>query len=209
VNIIIYDLTGFLTCGYVGVVGKRIFIVHHWQGEAEDDWRPWAKIEFEKKGYEVVLLEMPEAYNPRIETWVPYLAASVGEVDEETILVGHGIGAQTVLRYLEALPEGQKSGLAVCVAGWFVLSEIGMPTPEEKELARPWIETVINFEKVKEHVGKVVAIMSSDDPRVPFMENKKIFEEKLGAQIIEEKGKGHFDDGFGVIELPVLLEVIV
>lgn len=193
---------------YLWGVSKRIFIVHHWQGEAQDDWRPWAKTQLEKRGYEVVLLEMPETYNPRIETWVPYLASSVGSVDKETILIGHGIGAQTVLRFLEAIPDGQKAGLAIAVAGWFVLREVGMPTPEEKEIAKPWIETPIDYEKVKEHVGKVVAILSNDDPRVSFAENKKIFEEKLEAQVFEDKGKGHFDEGFDVTELPVLLDVI-
>lgn len=187
---------------------KRIFIVHHWQGAVGDDWLPWAKVQFEKRGYQVVLLDMPDSYSPRIETWVPYLAASVGKVDEETILIGHGVGAQTVLRYLEALPESQKAKLAILVAGWFVLNELGMPTPEEKEIARPWIETPINFEKVKFSVQKIVAILSNDDPRVSFEKNKQIFEEKLEAQVFQDKGKGHFDDGFGVTELPVLLDVI-
>ena len=32
------------------------------------------------------------------------------------------------------------------------------------EIAKPWMETPIDFEKVRSHTGKVVAVFSDDDP---------------------------------------------
>ena len=52
---------------------------------------------------------------------------------------------------------------------------------------------------------KVVALFSDDDPVVP-LSDAKLFEERLGAKVIVEKGNGHFDDDAGVTELPVVLD---
>ena len=148
---------------------------------------------------------MPNTDEPKIKEWVPYLAELVGEPDENTYLVGHSIGCQTILRYLESIDR--KVGGAVFVAGWFVLSDL--ETEEEKRIRKPWIETPVDFVKIKQNAPKVVAIFSKDDDVVPFEENKNKFEKELSAKIIIENGKGHFSGSDGVTELPSVLEAIL
>lgn len=82
---------------------KRIFIVHRWEGGPNDDWRPWVKRELVKLGYETAIPQMPDADAPIIEKWVSHLAGLVGTPDKETFFIGHSIGCQTILRYLETL----------------------------------------------------------------------------------------------------------
>ncbi len=67
--------------------------------------------------------------------------------------------------YLEGLPIDKKVGGAVFVAGW--LTSPNLETEEEKEIAKPWIETPIDFEKVKQHTKKFFAIFSGDDEVIP------------------------------------------
>ncbi len=51
---------------------------------------------------------MPNTAEPKIETWVPFLEKLVGKPDKDTYLVGHSIGCQTILRYLDGLKEGEQ-----------------------------------------------------------------------------------------------------
>ncbi len=185
---------------------KRVFIIHGWEGYPEEGWYPWLKKELEKKSFEVFVPAMPNTDEPKIDEWVNFLTNLVGEPDENTYFVGHSIGCQAILRYLEKL-NGKKIGGAVFVAGWFILSEL--ETEEEKIIGKPWIETPIDFNKVKIATNNFVAIFSDDDPVVPFKKNEKIFSEKLNAKIIIERSKGHFSEGDGVKELPVALDSIL
>src|SRR3989338_4478907 len=167
---------------------KRAIIVHGWDGYPEEGWFPWLKKELEEKRFEVFVPAMPNADVPEINSWVGELARTVQAPDGDTLLIGHSIGCQTILRYLESI-GGEKVGGAVFVAGWFVLSDL--ETEEEKIIGKPWIEAPINFEKVKSTTNNFTVIFSVDDPVVPLEENKKIFEEKLGSKVIIEKNRGH------------------
>lgn len=185
---------------------KRVFIVHGWSGSPDgNDWIPWAKKQLETKGYQTQALSMPEKDHPKIETWVPYLAKVVGEVQEGDILIGHSMGCQTILRYLESLEDNQKVDKIILVAGFVDLMGL---TEDEWVIARPWIDAPLDLEKVREHANSFTAIFSDNDPYVPLEESSKVFEEKLGARVIVEANKGHFAEDDGTRELPILLELI-
>ena len=184
---------------------KRAFIIHGWGASPRDDWFPWLKGELEQEGFEVFVPEMPNTEEPKIEEWVPFLADLVGEPDENTYFVGHSIGCQTITRYLEKF-DNVKVGGIVFVAGWFNL--VNLETKEEEEIAKPWTETPINLEKVKNNSKKIVAIFSDNDPVAPLSDNE-IFKKELDAEIIIEHNKGHFNKSDGVIELPIVLEKIL
>lgn len=186
------------------ILRKRVVMVHRWDGSPDSDWLPWLKKELEKLGYQVEVPDMRVTAHPEIEAWVTHLAKVVGEVDENTILVGHSIGVQTILRFLERLPAGKKVGGVVSVAGWFTLKNLD---EESVPIARPWLETQIDFERVKQHCLKFVGIFSAADPVVPS-DNSRWFEERLGAKVLLEQSQGHFTDDDGVQELPIVLQVI-
>ncbi|MFH1170211.1 MAG: alpha/beta fold hydrolase [Candidatus Vogelbacteria bacterium] len=187
---------------------KRAFIVHGWGGYPEEGWFPWLKQELEKKGFQVVVPTMPETDTPKIEAWVNHLANLVGQPDEETFLIGHSIGCQTILRYLERLPAGQYVGGVVLVAGWIHRLN-GDLSPEELDIAKPWIETPLDLNKVKQGSKKFTAIFSDNDQFTRLMaENEEIFKNQLGAKVIEEHSKDHFSGDDGITELPSVLEAI-
>lgn len=185
---------------------KRAYIIHGWGGDSEEAWFPWLKKELSARGFEVSIPAMPNTDEPDIDAWVGHLTETIGIPDEQTYLVGHSIGCQTILRYL-ALRDGTKIGGIVCVAGWFSL--MNLESVEEERIAKPWLELPIDFDRVKAAVPKIVAIFSDDDPVIPLESNVKDFKEKLGAEIIVESGKGHFSRSDKVTELPSVLSTLV
>lgn len=186
---------------------KRVFIIHGWDGNPELDFLPWLGKELEKKGFEVHIPAMPDSDNPRIKAWVSALKKAVGTPDENTYFVGHSIGCQTILRYLESLPKTAKVGGVLFVAGWFSLQNL--ETDEEKELAKLWLECPINLKLVSQKTKNMIAIFSDNDPFVPLAENEKIFR-KFCRKIIVEKNKGHFTSREdNIIALPSALNAVL
>jgi len=183
----------------------RVFVIHGWGGSPQRDWMPWVKSALDKRGFEVHVPQMPDTDNPIIESWVAHLAKEIREIDENAIFIGHSIGCQTILRYLESLPEGKKCKKVILIAPWMTLMNL---KEEEKPIATPWEETSIDFGKVKTKAEKFIAVFSDDDPVVPSEENTKVFKEKLGAEIITKHKMGHFTQAEGFTELPFLLELL-
>jgi len=179
---------------------KRVFIVHGWDGNPNEAWLSWLRRELEKRNIKVVVPQIPNTEEPKISEWVSYLTELVGVPDEETYFVGHSIGCQTILRYLETISP-KKVGGVICVAGWFRLENL--EGPAEEAIAKPWIETTINFKKVKNATSNIIAIFSENDPFVP-LSDKDIFKKELGAEIIVEKNKGHFTEDDDAMELPTV-----
>ena len=182
---------------------KRVFIIHRWSGGPKDDWRPWIKTELEKLGYQVFVPQMPDPETPVMEKWVGELARIVGTPDKDMYFIGHSIGCQAILRYLETREE--QVGGAVFVAGWFNLKNL--EDREAEQVAKPWIETPINTDKVKTVCPQSILLISDNDPYNCFEENKKGFE-ALGSKIIVVPNAGHFTEEDGYKEFPLLLSEI-
>lgn len=188
---------------------KRVFLVHGWEGSPENCWFPWLKRELEARGFEVYAPAMPDTDHPKIEPWVSTLKEQVGEPDEGTYLIGHSIGCQTIMRYLQGLPEDTRVGGVIFVAGWISLTPMATRDEKDKKIVEPWYNEPLYFDKIKQKTDNFVAIFSDDDPYVPQEKNVNTYKEKLGAKIIVESGKGHFSDDDGVTEIPIVLDEIV
>lgn len=182
---------------------KKVVIVHGWGGNSKYDWIPWLKQELESKDFEVVAPDFSDSDEPEIDAWVGKLKEVSGDVDENTFFVGHSIGCQTILRFLERIDR--KVGSVVLVAPWLHLNEkiIEEEGEEVVEIARQWIETSIDFEKVRKMAERFVCIFSDDDPYVP-LSDEEIFKKELNAETVVEERRGHFND----VSLPLLLEYL-
>ena len=187
---------------------KRIFIAHGWNGYPEVGWFPWLKKELEAKGFEVHVPQLPEPESPRIHNWVPKLAEVVGTADKNTYFIGHSMGCQTIVRYLESLPEGLKVGGAVFIAGFFKRLTGLEDDPDVRETDTHWFSAPLDFKKVKSHLSKSIAIFSDNDPFVP-LDNQDDFRDTLGSEIIVEHKRGHFSEDDGITELPIVLQSLL
>lgn len=181
-------------------------MVHGWGGSPEEPALKWLREKLETNGFVVLAPTMPHTDEPTIDDWVTHLTKTTGVADANTFFIGHSIGAQAVLRYLETLPKDARVGGALFIAGWFTLT--GMETKAERDTAQPWFDTPIDFKKVKQHTTNFTAIFSDNDPFVP-LENKKQFEKLLDAKTFVEHKQGHFDPASNVKKVPTILNAFL
>ena len=188
-------------------MAKRVLIIHGWGGSPNEPMLQWLKAKIEENGLEAVLPEMPDTENPVIEDWVKKLKDVVEDPDKDTILVGHSIGCQTILRYLEKLHPTKRVGGVVFMAPWFTLTNL--ESEEGWEIMKPWLNIPIRETDAAKHMPKMVAIFSDNDPFVP-KENIEFFRRRFpDAKIIIEHQKGHFTEEDGVKSLQSALEAIL
>jgi predicted alpha/beta hydrolase family esterase len=192
---------------------ERAFIFHGYLGYPGEAWQPWLKAELERRGYEVSLPAMPRADHPTIPEWTRFVAGLVGRPDAQTVLIGHSLGAQAVLRYLETLgASGQSVAKTVLIASNF---PFGMSAEAANQktggdiVMLPWLTTAVDPENVKKAAGRCIAILSDNDPYIPIDEAKTSLEAALGATIIVERGKGHFNEDDHISELPAALDAVL
>jgi len=187
---------------------KRVIIVHGWGGSPHSDWYSWLKRELENRRFNVIMPQMPNTLSPTIKEWVGKLNSVVKNPDKDTYFIGHSIGCQAIMRYLEQLPEDVKIGGAIFVAGWFNLTENTWDVNYTKEVAEPWINTPINFNKIKEHTLKFFNFQSDNDLYVDIS-NNQIFYDNLESKIFILHNKGHLSEEDGVRAFPDLLNLVI
>lgn len=181
-------------------MAKRVVIIHGYQGEPMRGFRPWLKIELEKKGFGVSVPAMPSPNEPRVGEWVETIEREVADAGEDCILVGHSLGCVAILRYLERAQK--KAAGAVLVAGF--AEKLG----DDFRKIENFVEKKLDFERVKKNCGKIVAIFSDNDPYVPLSQ-VEVFEKKLGAKTLVLHARGHFSSSEGTTELPEALDAIL
>ncbi|MBI4158858.1 alpha/beta fold hydrolase [Candidatus Woesearchaeota archaeon] len=186
---------------------KKIYLIHGWGGSPEEPMHKWIKKKLEDERFEVAVPEMPNTDEPKIDAWISKIESIVKNPDKNVTLIGHSIGCQAILRYLETLNK-EVVKKVILVAPWMCLDEktIEEEGEEVKEIARPWVETPINWKKVKKHSDKFVCIFSDNDYYVP-LSNQEMFKKELNAEIIIQHEKGHFTKEDNVKELPIILEL--
>jgi len=189
-------------------MAKKAYLIHGWEGNPEEPMYKWIGEKLIEQGFEFIAPMMPNSEEPEINAWINKIKEIVKDLNEETIFIGHSIGCQAVLRYLETLKD-EKVGKIILIAPWMKLDEqtIEEEGEEVKEIARPWMKIPIDFNKVKERCKEIICIFSDDDPYVPLSE-EDFFKEKLNAKTIILEKRKHFDPGSGIKDLPEILEFI-
>ncbi len=189
---------------------KKVIVIHGWDATSKSDFFPWLKKELSKRKIKAYFPDMPNNSEPKISEWIPFLIKNFSkDIGKETILIGHSIGCQAVLRFLETLPRDIKLKKVILVAPWMELDmETIMEEGEEVvEIAKSWMETPIDWEKVKNHCNDFVCIFSDNDPYVP-LSNKELFKNRLNSKSIVLHNRYHFDEGHGILELPEILNFL-
>jgi hypothetical protein len=189
---------------------KRVFLIHGWDGSPEEPMHKWIRKTLSAKGFEVIFPKMPVPGKPKIEPWIEKIKQVVGKLDKNDIFIGHSIGCQAILRYIETLDKSEgKIKKIILIAPWMHLDKTTIEEEGEESIniSKPWMETSINFDKIKVRCKKVIAIFSTNDPYVP-LSNINLFKKNLNAEIFILKDRGHFDPYHNINKLPELLKFI-
>jgi uncharacterized protein len=175
---------------------KSAVILISWHGTPESDWLPWLKNELEKKGYEVQIPDLP-TIRTDLPDPKPMLEVVEPLVDENTVVVGHSLGALLALR----LAEKKKYQKAILVSGWDF--DDGL---EPKH--RLFWPNKIDHERIKTNVREFVVIHSSNDPYTPAHDAEEM-SKRLGGKFLLVPDGGHLSQKTGGrTELPEILPFI-
>ena len=184
---------------------KKIYLIHCWDGTSSDGWYPWLAEKIRNKDVDLIKFDMPNTDHPKIEEWIEALNSKVDSLDDKTYFIGHSIGCQTILRYLET-KEITKIGGILFVAPWLDLLPKAIEDEDSYNTAKPWINTPIDFEKIKQFTNNISCIFSNNDYFVSIDQEKE-FKNKLNAKTTIVKNKGHISQDDGVFELQEILDL--
>lgn len=179
----------------------NVVLVHGWMSTPNHHWFPWLVRELKGRGHDVIAPEMPHPVKPQKRQWVAKLKSVLADLDPtETILVGHSLGVPTILYCLQG-HDGPKYLKAVLVSGFArkipLLERVCVGYDMRLHLAR-----------IKPKCASWTCIHADNDPLVPFEEGEWLAE-RLGADLIVEKGRGHLTHYRGAVKLSSALGSIV
>lgn len=178
---------------------KTALIIHGICGHAGIHWQGWLHDELVKKGYKVLMPDLPNSDRPDRGEWLREIKKLVSELDfSELTIIGHSLGVTTALDLIEQ--SSKKVKMLISVSGFAkdYGAELNSYFLKEKE---------VDLEKVKELVGRVYIIQSDNDPYVP-QEILKHLADGLGVKPIVIKNGGHFNADSGYTKFPLLLELL-
>lgn len=194
-------------------MSPRAFIIHGYLSYPEEAWLPWLKRELENEGCLVSLPAMPQPSHPVISEWIPFIAKLVGTPDAATFLIGHSLGCQAVLRYLETIgAAGRSVAKTVLVAGMFPLgmsSTEAAKATEGNSVLIPWFTSAVDPFLVKAAAGQCTVILSDRDPYIDVAQATETFRATLDPQIVIVRGGGHFNEDDRVTQLPEALNALL
>ena len=182
----------------------RILIVPRWAGSPSSDCYPWLTGALRERfpSIEVRALAMPEPTTPRIDTWPSHIAAEAGadrDVLRRTLVVGHSVGCQAILRALAAMPEDIQVFGVLLVAAWF---QIDKPW----ETIVPWIDEPYDVRRARARTPWLDVLLSDNDPFTSNFRNSAAeFQSSVDANVTVVPDAKHFN----AAEEPAVLAAIV
>ncbi|MBJ8445430.1 MULTISPECIES: RBBP9/YdeN family alpha/beta hydrolase [Acinetobacter] len=181
---------------------KRVLIVHGYHASSEDHWYPWLKLQILATGNECEIVQLEQADHPQYEVWKHNLVQQIKTLNEDVIIVAHGLGCVASLAFLSSELLGRKLGALFLVAGF----NQNLPTLPELNL-------FLNSARIDDALLRLNIVhrfifFSNNDPFVPAPFSIQLGH-LLNTQMIEVKGAGHFmaTDGFNT--LTILWEKLV
>ena len=180
---------------------NKVFIVHCENADPEQHWYVW--LEQQLKGFNISVerIFLADASHPDAEIWQTCLDAQLKQLNEQSIVIAHGLSCAAVARYLSKKLKQSTIKAGIFIAGF---SE---PIPQHPEFNSLISHTHFESNILKAQIQTRLVFFSSNDPIVPVPFTFK-FSNLLNAQLIEVAQAGHFRKEDGYSEFPQLLEIL-
>lgn len=180
---------------------KSALIIHGAYGTPEENWFPWLKAELEQCNFIVHVPQLPTPENQNLESWLELISPYLKHLDNESIIIGHSIGATFILRLLEQL--GQPVDTAILVAGF--ISDL--PDSTLNQINYTFYNKPFNWEVIRHNAHRFILFHSPDDPFVP-RDRANQLALQLHQSLIVIPNAGHFNISSGYKQFPELLDAI-
>ncbi len=164
---------------------------------SNDHWLPWIQRQLLLHDVLAQAPEFPRAYDPNYQDWKSVLEQF--SLNEETILIGHSLGAGFLVRWLSE--SKQKVGTVILVAPFL--------DPHHDEVQQDFFDFMIEPALANKTKGLHIFVSSDDDQEI-LTSVDQIRSAIPQAQTHELSNKGHFTiDDMKTVEFPELLQVVI
>lgn len=180
------------------MVESNAFIFHGTGGFPGENWFPWMKAELEKKKCPVIIPQFPTPEGQSLNSWLEVFDKYKGQIDENTIMIGHSLGGLFLLRVLERLETPVK-------AAFFVGAPIGIKPIKFYEGDEKFSGFSFDWDKIKTNANHFEVYHSDNDPYVSLGNGEQLAQ-NLGVNLNIIPNSGHFNAAAGYTEFPRLLE---
>ncbi|QGA80074.1 RBBP9/YdeN family alpha/beta hydrolase [Candidatus Nanohalobium constans] len=180
---------------------EKAFIFHGTGASRDDHWFPWLEEKLEEKGVEVCRPDFPTPEGQELENWLEVLDKQEIEIDKDTVLIGHSLGAVFILNILNRRDLDIEA--AHLVSAWTGL----LPNEQFNEWNSTFQDADFDFEKIKRSIGEIHQFHSASDPYVP-LEKAEELAVNLESNLHLKADAGHFNTDSGYTEFPDLWKMI-
>jgi len=177
-------------------MSKQILILHGWESHSKEHWFLEEKERLEKRGYPVVVPDLPNTLHPKKEAWVRVIEDF--KPDEDSIIIGHSLGGTATLRYLEKTkkPVGKSILIATPIRQLKGDYDFG---PIDN-----FFQPKFDWQIIKQNCRKFLIINQRKDDWVPLQHGKDLASYVNGKLEVVE-GSNHFDTiDFNLLEKHIL-----
>ncbi|TVT80399.1 RBBP9/YdeN family alpha/beta hydrolase [Acinetobacter colistiniresistens] len=180
---------------------NSVFILHCEHADPEQHWYAWLEQQLKSEEVSVERIFLADANHPEAEVWQTCLEAQLKGLNEQSIVVAHGLSCVAVARFLAKKLQRTTLKAGIFIAGF---QDVIPRHPEFNHLIQH-----SHFESglLRANIQRRLVFFSSNDPIIPVPLTFK-FSNLLNAQLIEVAQAGHFrtEDGFN--EFPQLLQAL-
>ena len=180
---------------------KTALIIHGAYGGPSENWIPWLRSELEKLEYKVIVPTFPTPENQNLENWLEIVTPHLSELDSESVLVGHSIGAVFLFSILEKLHEPVQN--TVFVSDF--LHDLG--NEDFDKINNTFYNKDFDWERIRNNSQNISVFHGDNDPYVPVKEAGDLAE-KLGVKVRLIKEGGHLNESAGYTEFSDLLSAL-
>ncbi len=176
------------------------FIIHGLGGHPKENWFPWLKAALEQKGHTVIVPAFPHADHPQLGEWMTHFKQYEHQIDEQTIMVGHSLGAAFILNFLESFPKTIRAAFLVAPVSSLLGNDFD-------PLLANFVDEPFDWAKIKSHCGAFHLFHSDNDPYIKLSLTETLAQ-NLGTTVTLVEGAGHFNAKAGYVDFPQLLKKI-
>ena len=180
---------------------EKAFIFHGTGASRDDHWFPWLEEKLEDEGVEVCRPDFPTPEGQELDNWLEVLDGQEMEIDENTVLIGHSLGAVFILNILNRRDLDIEA--AYLVSAWTGL----LPDEQFNEWNSTFQDQEFDFEKIKDSVEEIHQFHSEDDPFVPLEKAEELAENLISSFHLKSDA-GHFNTDSGYDGFPELWKLI-
>ncbi len=176
----------------------NFFLFHGVGGCPDENWFGWIKTELENLGHKVFIPDFPTPEDQTLENWIRVIEKYDEYINEDTVLIGHSLGATFILSVLEKYKVN---------SAYFIAGFTGAIDHKFDESMRTFAQKNFDWVTIKNNCQNFYVYHSDDDPYLP-LEKGRDLANKLGVKLTFIPNCGHFNLSAGFTKFERLLEDI-